>query len=100
MFWFGLVYQKQGLQQEPWREHGFTVVGIIFDTNIVFELGFLLMSKTETLLWLPPVSPSLQAATSAQYFIQMPGKVSVTLGNTQVITTSIWMHTKTHTITY
>lgn len=42
------------------------------------------------------MSLSLQAATSAQYFIQMPGKVLVTLGYTQVITTSIWMHTKKH----
>lgn len=33
LFSFGLVYQKQALQQEPWWEHGFTVIGIIFDTS-------------------------------------------------------------------
>lgn len=33
-------------------------------------------------------SESLQAATSAQYFTQIPGKVTlVTLGNTQAVTT-------------
>lgn len=46
------------------------------------------------------MSPSFQAATSAQYFTQMSGKILETLGNTQVITTDIRRRTETQTITH
>lgn len=63
------------------RERGFTVVGvdlIVWISSRVVGSNSAAVSSGE----------SLQAATSAQYFSQIPGKVTlVTLGNTRAVTT-------------